>query len=202
MNELITSIKKEFSPIWLLNDRGHREEHFDDVLKTGLHINEALNLGFDEKLIVLVAYFHDMFAWSRNNHQLMSAHWVRTTDHKFFASLSEEERELVALACEEHRASYRGEYSHLFCELMASADRGFPKLDMTDRIQRSVIFRIDRVGMSEEEAYIDSIKHVIEKYGRGGYARLPAMYMKAFESEIQQFYDEVDRLSLTIKEGV
>lgn len=195
MEKMIEEIRNEFAPMWELNDRGHRESHFKNVLDTGLFINRELTLGYDEKLIALVAYFHDLFSWSRNNHHLLSAEWVRTTDHKLFASLSVVEREMVAQACAEHRASYKGEYSSGFSELMAAADRGMPNVDPKDLLERAIKFRLDRLGISREEAYPEALAHVVEKYGRGGYARRPALYMRAFASRMEGLYKGIEALA-------
>ncbi len=75
MNQLDTMRERiilDFTPAYQLNDEAHRVKHFSNVEKCGNEINQRLGLGFDSRLILLVAFFHDMFAWSRINHHDMS----------------------------------------------------------------------------------------------------------------------------------
>ncbi|MNN60167.1 hypothetical protein D3C81_1753350 [compost metagenome] len=160
--------------------------------KCGQYINEKLDLGYNPKLILLFAYFHDLFAYSRNNHQELSATWVATTDHPFVQELEASEREWLAHACREHRASYEGEYSCQFSELAAAADRGFPGR-VEGMVQRAVMYRVDR-GVVEQEAYPGAVEHIKEKFGSGGYAKYPKLYTDAFGEQLAEQRKEVDAL--------
>lgn len=192
LSNLREQIIVEFSPKWNLNDPAHRREHFLEVEKCGHYINQKLGI-FDPKHILFVAWFHDLFTWDRSNHHLMAAHWIRTSSHHILSHLSREgEREIVALACEEHRASFAGEYSNLFCELMACADRGFPG-DVVSMLQRAIQYRRYR-GYSEKESLEGAVKHLKEKFGSGGYARYPDLYVKVFEEELEKQQKEIDAL--------
>lgn len=173
------SIITEFTHRWELNDRAHRIEHFQDVERCGNHINDKLGLGFDPKLIMLVAFFHDMFAWSRFNHERLSGEWVATTDHPIICALTQEERTLVSLGCAEHRASFKGTYSNDFTEMMSSADRGFP-MELEAMIQRSALYHEDVFGFGPEQARIAAIAHMKDKYTLSGYARYPSIYRQVF----------------------
>jgi hypothetical protein len=192
VNQLRQTIIEQFSPRWELNDRGHRIEHFDAVEKCGLYINEQSGLGFDPKLILMFAYFHDLFTWDRGKHHLLSGFWIETSDHPILDCLDDLERKWVADACREHRASYKGEYSREFSELAASADRGFPgKVD--GMLQRAILYRVDR-GFSEEDARVGAIEHLKEKFGSTGYAKYPGLYEKVFGDVLEKQRKEVDSL--------
>lgn len=195
LDSLRENIKFDFWRQWQLNDSAHREEHFVAVEKWGHFINERLELGYDPKLVLFVAWFHDLFTWDRSNHHQMSAHWIRTSSHHLLSQLSREgERELVAQACEEHRASFTGVYSNPFCELMACADRGAPG-DVTGMLQRAIQYRRFR-GCSEQEALRGAVEHLKEKFGSQGYARYPEMYIRAFGDELEEQRRVIDDLPL------
>ena len=191
-SELETRIIEEFSSKWELNDPAHRLSHFKSVQSCGVYINATLKLNYDVNLITMVAYFHDLFAWSRDNHHEMSAFWIMTTDHPLVNWMDSTQRKLVSNACKEHRASYKGVYSHEFSELMASADRGEPG-NIEDMLIRAVQFRTSK-GMGYKEAHEGALLHLKEKYGSNGYARYPRMYQETFKDILDRqriFIDEM-----------
>lgn len=194
LDQLRDAIIEEFSSQWQLNDRGHRIEHFRAVEKCGNFINEKLGLGYDPKLIMLVAFFHDMFSFNqcRENHQLLSGLWIETSKHPTLEGLSPEEITLVANACREHRASFKGEYSHEFSMLMASADRGFPG-KVEGMLERAILYRVDR-GADEVSAREGAIAHLKEKFGSQGYAKYPKIYTMAFGDELENQRKLIDRM--------
>lgn len=193
LDDMRFTIINDFSQAWSLNDAAHREEHFRMVELTGHHINKTLRLGFNPKHILLVAYFHDLFSWSRHNHHLMSGEWIMTTDYPLIAQLNPEERYLVASGCREHRASNQQPFTNQFAELMSSADRGFPEKNLKGMLQRAIEYRLHR-GDNHEEARKGALTHLKEKFGSQDYARYPNLYLQAFQKELQEQRDLVDLL--------
>lgn len=197
VDTLRDKIVASFSTHWELNDAAHRAAHFEEVFVTGLEISNRLSLGVDERELLFAAYFHDLFAWSRMNHHELSWEFVQGTDHPLIAEyLSAEARHRVAWACRQHRASYRGEFVSQFSELVNSADRGRPGR-VADMVQRAVDYRTSRFpDMPPDETLRESIRHVQEKFGHGGYARYPAMYEHCYSVELRAQRDEIARLVL------
>lgn len=216
--QLKQEIYLAFHQHWELNDKAHRQKHFEEVLQCGLKINQTLKLGFDPKLILFGAYFHDLFAWSRNNHHLMSGDWMTSTNHPLIVDnlsnivqrrldlddipehlhdiVNNSERFIVATACREHRASFKGVFTTSFSELINSADRGEPK-GIKDLVERAYQFRIKSDPRSnDKQRMMDSVAHVKEKYGSDGYARYPLYYRKCFSAELEKQQKAVDELSV------
>ncbi|QTH80365.1 putative hydrolase [Pseudomonas phage pPa_SNUABM_DT01] len=190
--ELRNQIVTAFEEKWSINDKAHQQNHFEAVFQCGLKINERLNCGFDPKLILFAAYFHDLFAWSRVNHHELSFHWMMTTDHKVITdNLDPMENQLVAWACHQHRASFKGNFKYIFCELINSADREFPG-NVAMMLERAVLYRQKNFPMmSVEQGFEDAVKHLKEKFGHGGYARYPDMYLKCFAEELEAQRDHI-----------
>jgi hypothetical protein len=184
-------IRSDFEPYWSVLDRAHREDHFLSVEHTGRVLVGRLQLDIDPLLVTLVAYFHDLFTWSRKNHHLLSREFIRTTGHATVSWLSSRERFEVAEACGQHRASYTGRFSCLLAEVMNAADRCLPNLH--EVFQRSIIYGTSR-GLSQGDATREAVKHLKEKFGRGGYARYPSLYVEAFGKELEDFYTGIDKL--------
>jgi len=196
INTLRKEIVQAFSPAWQLNDEAHREEHFLAVFRLACRMNKELSLRFDEVPVMLAAYFHDLFAWSRNNHHELSCQWMRTTDHPVITGWigSDGRRATVAFACLEHRASFKGIFSNQFAELINSADRGEPG-DVEAMLKRAMQYRQAKYPeMSEADIHAGSIAHLKEKYGSQGYARYPSMYITLFDTELQKQRQDIDNL--------
>jgi len=191
------SIITAFGKAYELNDLAHREDHFEEVNQTALFINNELDMQFDEVEILFAAYFHDLFAWSRNNHHELSHHWISTTDHPLIVEYLGErpwERERVALACLEHRASYEEEFSTEFSALINAADRGMPCAPEI-LLRRAIKYReFHFPNQTEDQRIAESIKHIKEKFGKGGYARYPDVYRRAFVGALEAQQEAIAKL--------
>ena len=126
---IVSELLKELKPIlesFYNNSEGHGIKHVMDVMYRALHYNESLNLKLNKKEIVLASLLHDMYSGSsRKTHHILGHDYVMKSTSKVFDGLN---KESIAKAILEHRASYTGEYSSLLSELISSADRGEPNL--------------------------------------------------------------------------
>jgi exopolyphosphatase/pppGpp-phosphohydrolase len=190
VSDIREAIIGRYSRLYRMNDGAHQVQHFNAVEVCGNEINNRLKLGFDPKLIMLVAYLHDMYAFIRFNHHEMSAHFVRTTDDPIIMGLSPEDRELVALGCQEHRASRKERFTCEFSALMNAADRELPG-NVPQMLERAIQYRLDDQNLENtpedrSKVYADAVAHIKEKFGDGGYANYPELYLKCFAVELEQ----------------
>ena len=185
-------IIRDFNKQYQLNDVAHRVKHFAEVEKTALIMKEHFKIDIPPMLILLAAYFHDLFAWSRHNHQTLSAAWIATTDYFLITELDDYDRKALSNACYEHRASYQGSFSTILSELISSADRGMPK-SKECLFQRSYEYHRSR-GHSHEESVHNAVTHIKDKHGSNGYARYPDLYLKFYGKQIKQIQLEIDKL--------
>lgn len=196
-----------FSHQVALNDKAHQWTHFDNVYTTGVLINQVLDLGYPKEAILLVAYLHDLFAWSRVNHHRLAYEFVLTSNHPLVMQVidagfknwnnygsKDEYREMLAEACRTHRASYMGEYATPFAELMASADFEKPS-SLEAMLHRAHQYALSQGG-SPDDALVASVKHVKEKFGRKGYANYPGMYLNVFGERIVELQAEIEKLTM------
>ena len=190
--KLEEKIVEQFSAMWEHNDRAHRVEHFSEVFQTSLEINRNLELQQDEKLLLFSAYFHDLFAWSRENHHLLSEEFIRGTCHELITEhLSDRERSVVAGACRRHRASNKERFENLFERLFNSADRERPK-SVQHMLDRAMKYRQDRMPwMSQSEMKAGAIAHLKEKYGHGGYASYPDLYIQMYGPQLDEIRNQI-----------
>ena len=184
-----------FTKAWELNDAGHRVEHFSEVYKTGIAINQTLKLKQDRKLLLFASYFHDLFAWSRSNHHKLSEEFILGTGHELISdNLTQEERILVAGACRKHRASNREPFSNFFEEFFNASDRERPK-SVESMLERSMRYtRVVSPALSEPEVREVSVAHLKDKFGHNGYAHYPKVYLAVYEGSLKALRDEIAAL--------
>lgn len=192
VQEVQRHFAEKYSAHYALNDAGHREDHFLDVQGTGLAMNEALGLGQDPALITIVAWVHDLFAWDRAQHHHLSAEWVYRTEDAVIATLTPEERRLVAEACREHRASWKGEFTSTLSELISSADRGMAST--REVLYRAYRYGVERDNLTVDQGVVRAVEHLQEKFGRYGYQRLPEFYSAFYADKLEERYREIERL--------
>ena len=193
-NSLINLYQEEFKSLYATTDRAHGVDHFERVFKCGIVLNNSLpsKARFDEELIFTVAYTHDIFTGvCRKNHHTLAGEYVRNNAQLFFRQFNPMEIKLIAGACEQHRASFKGEFSNLFCELMNSADRELP-VSAREILDRAIMYREDHFPHeTKEQVLAESIQHLKDKFGHGGYARYPNLYERIFKKELDLIRDEI-----------
>lgn len=207
-NEWVKRLKEAgYDQHWAMNDSAHQEGHFSDVFDHGIYINNKLNLGFKEEHIFLVAYFHDLFAWSRDNHEQLSHAYVLTSKCPVLEKLIGEDptgsiRNLCAMACKEHRASYTPSpsYYSTFSDLMASADRPLPKSKdeyIKGLVERATNYRKDKFPTLSNEEIITGVgEHLKDKFGVNGYQAIPDSYRKLYGKQLDSLSKAVDNLTI------
>lgn len=174
-----------------LNDVAHREDHFREVFRLAKEINEELDLRQNPKLIMIVAWTHDLFAWERRTHHDLSAKWIMDTEDPLINGLTRDHRLTISKACLEHRASYSGGFSSTLSELMSSADRGVP--DPGQQLFRAFNYALFKEDKGVTASVTTAVRHVINKYGRDGYQRLPELYKHYFQEKLEEQYQAIER---------
>ena len=185
---------KKFTPMYALNDKAHQIDHVIDVCDRALKINAVFGLGLDRRLIVISAICHDIFTWSRNNHHHLAKEYLLTTTESWISGFSETERETMALAAYEHRASWKGGYSSLLSELIATADRGAPG-NIEEKITRCYLYGVDKLKETPAVAISRIIPHLIEKHCGSDYGNNPPLYYRIYGGQLDKMKQEI--LALT-----
>ena len=194
--EYANAFESKYAQAYLLNDPAHVEDHFREVLHNCLMLHRRL-YGEDsslsqQKMYVAASYLHDLFAWSRHNHHVLSATYVRTSDCKLLDGFTPEEREQVALMCEQHRASFTGEFDGLNAELFNAADLGKP--DLSSDVARAYKYAKANAPMLDHSQWLHTARqHMVEKFSRGGYARRGQLYMIMYGTELEKYWDAIEK---------
>jgi len=182
MKNFRKKVRDYYKPYYENGDEAHLIEHADSVCDLALSINKEC----DEKLIILASYMHDMFnAINRAKHNELAYEYALKANDKFLKKLSKEELLKVAHALLEHRASFKGDFYSPLSEIISSADRELPNLEL-------IVIRCIKFNNNIESVH----KHIKEKYGTNGYANYPKLYRKIFDKELNIFKKEIDNLSI------
>lgn len=143
-------------------DGGHNELHVREVIDNIILLGNKLNLNLE--MCKTIAVYHDLgLEINREEHHIYSGKILRK-DISLRKWFSEEEIEIMALACEEHRASYKGVLSSKYSYVISDADRyNSPKR----MIERSYRFTRNKFkDKSNKEVFNKVYNHLIDKYGR------------------------------------
>lgn len=200
--ELKEFLVHRFAKQYALNDKAHQIDHVVDVCDRALRINDEYGLGLDPKQIVISAICHDIFTWSRNNHHHLAKEYLLTTSEQWILGFSDAERRDMAMAALEHRASWKGGYSSMLSELIATADRGEPG-NIEEKVRRCYLYGVDKLKQSPEDAIARIIPHLLEKYCADGYGNNPPLYYRVYGerlADMRQTIMSLDHNSKIIKD--
>ena len=159
-------------------DGAHDDNHARMVIKNSEYI--ASNMMKDEKIelnmnmVKVIAAMHDLgLAYDRETHHTKSGEIVRKEKmlRKFF---TEEQIEIIAKSVEEHRASYKGDYTSVYSKIVSDADRMNDINTMIDRTYKWN--RKHYPDKNDKEIYDEVINHLQDKFGEKGYARFNTKY--------------------------
>lgn len=193
-SHLIERYMKEYE----LNDPAHHMDHVVAVCDLALEMDYRMGLGLNKMIIVGAAITHDLFTRYRNIHHVMVKDWLLSANEPWMRAFTEEERRLMACAAGEHRASYKGEFTSIYSELLSSADRGRPG-NVQEMVNRCYLYGRHKLGHTHQEALERIRPHLVEKYVQldGAYGRVyPGLWMRAFGKELEQQSKEILALDL------
>lgn len=193
--ELLEQLCQDFAAEYSINDMAHQLDHVRKVAVHAIHINETLKLGLDRRMLVIPAILHDMYTRQRDIHHLLARLFILTSKYPHLRPFSEGERLLMADAAAEHRASYTGEYSSMYSQVIAAADRGVPA-DLKEMVDRSWNYAVSRLGCDETKAAEHVLQHLKEKYATTGYARYPDLYLRMYGIQLAEMRREVAAFTL------
>lgn len=185
-------------------DIAHKQDHIKDVMDRSKNLirNHSMFMGLSEidkhefvEDLRLAVLFHDCGAEvNRKMHHVIGADVFREIA-KSQGGLTDARIHKIALAIEEHRGSYDGEFSSFLSEVLSAADRGNPdSLEYT--VIRSYEYAKTNQSKVHSEATTHALEHVKDKYGSNGYARYSKIYLDFYSKELNKFKKAVDSLTI------
>lgn len=186
--ELKHYIETTIFPSYSQNDLGHNLDHVRYVIDRSLHFAQTIS-NINNNMVYTIAAYHDIgHHIDAKNHEKISSE-ILFSDEFLRHFFSEKEILIMAEAVYDHRASLEYEPRSIYGKIVSSADRN-TSLDIP--LRRTYTYRMAHNSNDSLEKIIeDSRQHLINKYGKQGYAK-EKMYFKDIEYEI--FLKEIGEL--------
>ena len=160
--ELKEHIKENIFPEYSKNDGGHNLAHILEVIRRSFALNDTFKLGLDDNMMYAIASCHDWGKYiDHETHHLIAAkNFMNDEDMKKF--FTDEERQTIKEAIEDHRSSKEDEPRSVYGKLISSADRN-TRIEIV--FIRSFFVAHERMPEENIEDYLDyTIKRLSKKY--------------------------------------
>lgn len=152
-------------------DKGHNRDHIYDVIEGVMELAPGYDVNVD--ILYAAAVFHDLgLSEGRATHHTTSSR--RVGEDAFIRSyFTPEQITIIAEAVEDHRASAKHAPRSIYGTILSSADR----LIVPEKIiMRAFYYRAEPPHYELSSEVLNDIqKHISEKYGVGGYLRIPIL---------------------------
>ena len=191
-----SALKELVRPYYDDNDAAHRMDHCEEVVSNIDYVCRSIAVTpYVHRLATIAAYAHDVHSDQRKNHHTLAGEWVLNQSEYLqdLFDIDEADVKTIAKACEEHRASYNGEYSNLVSEILSAADRG-PVKPLFVILRRSYAYATGKLGKTSPDAKVHAMEHMKDKFGRDGYAVRNEVWYKAYGRGLEDLYKEIDNI--------
>ena len=184
--EIKEYIENIIFPEYQKNDSGHNLDHIKYVLKRSLKFAENIP-NINMNMVYAIAAFHDIgHHIDAKNHEQISSE-ILAKDEFIKKHFTEEELNIMVEAVADHRASLEYEPRSIYGKIVSSADRN---TDINVPLKRTYSYRKEHFPESTlEEIIEDSRNHIIDKFGRNGYAK-DKIYFE--DEDYNKFLKEVE----------
>ena len=186
--ELKKYIADNIFPQYEKNDCGHRLDHIMYVIYRSLRFASSVDdINYD--MVYTIAAYHDIgHNIDAKNHEKVSSEILLADDNlkRFF---TKDQIETMAQAVYDHRPSMESDPKSIYGKIVSSADRG---TSVETILKRAYSYGIEHLpDFSLEERIQETKNHVINKFGKGGYAT-KKMYFE--DKEYDDFLKKVEEL--------
>ena len=160
--ELKNYIESNVFPGYEVNDKAHGIIHIKEVIRRSFVLNDTFKLGLDKNMIYTIAACHDL--GKHENHQIHEKIAANRfiNDSNFEKYFSNEERQIIKDAIEDHRSSKEELPRSTYGKLISSADRN-TRIEIV--FIRSFFVAKERMPETNIEEYLDyTIQRLSKKY--------------------------------------
>ena len=189
--ELKQYIETEIFPKYDANNiGGHGKEHIQTVIERSFEIINEFELDVNKDMVYTIAAFHDIgYKENPEEHEEVSSTKFKNDKNitKFF---NNEQRDIIAEAIVDHRASLEYEARSIYGKIVSSADR---EISVENMLIRSLRFQRDKHAKENptlEQIMEYSFQKLSSKYGKEGYAKMyfPDQKYQDYLAEMQALF--------------
>ncbi len=155
-------IEKYIFPQYALNDQGHGILHIREVIRRAFALNDTFKLHLNPDMIYAIAACHDLGKYidHKTHHLIAAQKFIEDENFKLF--FSQQQREIIHDAIEDHRSSKEDSPRTDYGKLISSADR-----NTTIEIVfiRSFYVALERTPEMRIDEYLDyTLQRLRKKY--------------------------------------
>lgn len=180
-------------------DKGHGIEHVNDVINRSLILAEEYKLNMN--MCYTIACYHDIgLEVDRENHHIYSAIAVRNDYDYLVEWFTDDEIEIIAVACEQHRASRKEKPSTIYGCVISDADRGD---GIEKMITRSYFYHLEHDENKNPDSIMYNVYNALYiRSGKNGYVKYYLEKSQEFRKDIievmenRELFDEKYHLIL------
>ena len=164
-------IENKIIPLYKKFDYAHDPSHVREVIDFSLELQKLIK-GTNINIVYTVSAYHDLgLKKHRKIHHEISGKIVRY-DKKLLTWFTPDEIEIIAEACEDHRASSKKPPRSIYGKIIADSDKCGVSIEKL--LKRTWLYRVSDPKynkLNDEEIFNDMYRHLSVKYGKGGYAK-------------------------------
>ena len=180
-------IEKNIYPEYDKNEKGHSIDHIKYVIKRSFELVNENDLDVNLDMVYTIAAYHDIgHHIDSKTHEIVSAD-IMIKDNNLKKFFTDEERQTIKEAIEDHRASAKEEPRSIYGRIVSSADRNNT---VKDCLRRTYTYgKKLNPNATDEELFLRAYDVLVNKFGEGGYAKF---YFK--DKQYEKFLKEVRKL--------
>ena len=155
-------IREHIFPEYAKNDGGHNITHILEVIRRSFALNDTFKLGLNSNMMYAIASCHDWGKYEdhETHHLIAARNFMNDEGMKQF--FTDEERQIIKEAIEDHRSSKEDEPRSEYGKLISSADRN-TSIEIV--FIRSFFVAHERMPETNIEEYLDyTINRLRKKY--------------------------------------
>ena len=185
--ELKQYIEESLFPEYDKNESGHGINHIKDVIKRSFELVNENGLDVNLDMVYTIAAYHDIgHHIDSKTHEIVSAD-IMIKDNNLKQFFTDEERQTIKEAIEDHRASAKEEPRSIYGRIVSSADRNNT---VEDCLRRTYTYgKKLNPEATDEELFLRAYDVLQNKFGEDGYAK---HYFK--DSQYETFLQELREL--------
>lgn len=189
--EIIDYIEKNIFPSYKKNDKGHNIDHIKYVIERSFKFADMVKdeeINYD--MVYVIASYHDIAHYIDAKHHEELGAKMLSEDENLKQFFTDEQIKTMSDAVYDHRSSLEGEPRTIYGKIVSSADRN-TLLEVP--LRRTYEYRIVHSPESSlEEIIEESRQHLIEKFGKDGYAK-EKMFFE--DEDYKKFLEEIAELT-------
>lgn len=180
-------IEKNIYPEYDKNEKGHSINHIKYVIKRSFELVNENCLDVNLDMVYTIAAYHDIgHHIDSKTHEIVSAD-IMIKDNNLKQFFTDEERQTIKEAIEDHRASAKKEPRSIYGRIVSSADRNNT---VEDCLRRTYTYgKKLNPDATDEELFLRAYDVLVNKFGEGGYAKF---YFK--DKQYEDFLKELREL--------